>query len=133
MKKQNINTILTILSLIVLLYYIFIVIEGLYYSKAIKIHNLNALFGNIIVSSIFIINNLFIENIKRRSVFKFLLKGLLLTSIFFLGILCYEATKDTFFNGEDYFWKFGTILFAVGSIILIQGAQQKLNRNHIET
>lgn len=133
MKKQNVNTILTILSFIVLFYYIFIVVEELYYSSVIKIQNLSALFGNIIVVSIFIINNLFMEDLKRRNVFKLLLKGLLLISVIFLGILCYEVTKETFFNGEDYFWKFGTLLFGIGSIVLIQGAQQKLNRNQKET
>lgn len=128
MKKQNINTVLMILSLIVLFYYVFNVIEELYYSKAIKIQNLSALFGNIIVVSIFIINNLFIENLKRRSVFKLLFKGLLLTSVIFLGIFCYEMTKENFFNREGYFWKFGTLFFAIGSIVLIQGAQQKLSK-----
>ncbi|MDT7831399.1 hypothetical protein RQM59_03350 [Flavobacteriaceae bacterium S356] len=132
MKNQKINTILTTLSLIVLLYYIFIVIDQLYYSKTIKIHSFSSLFGNIIVSSIFIINNLFIENLKRRKVFQFLLKGLLLTSVIFLGILFYEMTTQSFFDGEDYFWKFSTIIFGVGSIILIQASRQKLTKKGIK-
>lgn len=131
MKKQNINTILVILSLVVLFYYIFIVVEGLYFSKNIEIHNFSSLFGNIIVSSIFIINNLFIEHLKRRKIFQFLLKGLLLISVAFSGAFFYELTKENFFNGEDYFWKFGTLFLAVGSMVLIQATQQKLNKKRM--
>lgn len=125
MNKQNINSILIVFSIIVLLYYIIIVTNSILISNKINFIDFNLLFGNIIVLSIFVINNLVSYNTQIKKIYKYLLTFLLIISVIFSGVLVNEFIVNGLFNRHDVFWKITTAILAISSIILIQFSQQK--------
>ena len=129
MKRNQINIGLITTSLITLMYYIFVVITQLFQDQSVDFMNMDSLFGAINVSSLFVINSLTLTGLKSRKVYTRILKSLLLLAVIFSSILFYDLLSLDFFNGENYFWKFSAIFFAIGSIVLIQTSLQKLLKN----
>lgn len=125
MKKSTINNLLIISSLLVLIIYSAIVLVESFSEEEISMLNLSMVFGNVIVTTIFVIDKASTKDFEVSKSVKYLLRFLIVFSTVFSGILLNELLQSGFLAGKELFWQSATIFLALGSIVLIQFTQQK--------
>ena len=125
MKRFKIKDLLIVSSLIVLLCYSIIVIIESLSKTEINMINLSSVFGSVIVATIFILDKASANNFKKSKYRTHLLRGLIILSVIFSGILTNELINKGFLSGKELFWQLATVFLALGSIVLIQTTQQR--------
>jgi hypothetical protein len=129
MKNLKLNTLLIISSLLILVSYSIIVIFELFSEGNISMVNLTSIFGNVIVVTIFILDKAAEKNYTDSKKFLYLLRFLIVFSTLFCGVLLNELVQSGFLSGNKFFWQLAAIILAIGSIVLIQDAQQRRFKN----
>lgn len=131
---KNIYRILIIASILVLSYFIITSLPMIFEKGALPFENLNSVFGNLIVVTIFIAHNLSKnKDLEYKIIYKSILRSLIIVSVIFYGVLFYSLMKYGILNGENLFWQINAILFGLISFVFIQYNQQKLfgNNNNV--
>jgi len=129
MKNLKLNTLLIISSLLILVSYSIIVIFELFSEGNISMVNLTSIFGNVIVVTIFILDKAAEKNYTDLKKLLYLLRFLIVFSTLFCGVLLNELVQSGFLSGNKFFWQLAAIILAIGSIVLIQDAQQRRFKN----
>lgn len=126
MGNKIIYRILIALSIIVLTFFIIISIPQIFTDGTLSFENVNSVFGNIIVITLFLTHNI-IKNkdIKLETIYKILFRSLLIISALFCGVMTYTLFKSGFSTGKDLFWQVNGIIFGIISIFFLQHSQQK--------
>jgi hypothetical protein len=122
---KAINNLLIFSSLLVLAIYAILVIFESINEEEISMINLSMVFGNVIVTTIFILDKAASSDFKVAKSMLYLLRFLIVFSAVFAGVLLNELIQVGFSSGKELFWQSATIFLALGSFTLIQVAQRK--------
>lgn len=125
MKNFKINNLLIISSLLILICYSLIVIVESFSESKISMINLSLVFGNVIITTIFILDKAAAKDFKVSKYITYLLRFLIVFSTVFCGVLLNELINVGFLSGKQLFWQLTAIFLALGSITLIQVTQQR--------
>ena len=130
MKRLKIKDLLIVSSLLVLLCYSIVVIIESFNETKVSMINLSSVFGSVIVATIFILDKAATNNFKGSKYRTYLLRGLIILSAIFSGILLNELINIGFLTGKELFWQLSTVFLAIGSFVLIQATQQQRKYNN---
>tara|TARA_R110001632_G_scaffold179993_5_gene300006 strand:+ start:5357 stop:5749 length:393 start_codon:yes stop_codon:yes gene_type:complete len=125
MKNLKLKTLLIISSLLILIIYSIMIFFELFSEGNISMVNLTSIFGIIIVVTIFVLDKAAAKNYTDSKNLLYLLRFLIVFSTLFCGVLLNELIQSGFLSGSKLFWQLAAIILAIGSIVLIQDAQQR--------
>jgi hypothetical protein len=127
MKNIVIYRILIAISIVLLVYFIIKSLPQIFTDGTLSFEILNNVFGNIIVTTIFLIHTI-IKNkdINLKNIYKALFRSLIIISVIFFGIMIYTLIENGFLTEKGLFWQISGIISGIISIIFLQHSQQQI-------
>ena len=140
-SKKTVFLVLTVVSFIVLCFYIINTITIFSNNDSNLVININSIFGNIIVCSIFLSNYFFISNVSKTTpkkeiaiTTKYFPLLLLLIAVLGLSIYNYLLIENGFSQGKELYWQLTTLVFGIASCVFLVYLMKKfktiMNNNY---